>query len=401
MKRLFVSSFLFLGTLICFFSISLRAMADGFSFRDEIEKLKAHYLLRDEPYFENILQWTRGYEPCEDFEKERRQFQEQLLDFFKFFASLHPIDRGIYYLFVDIFSNYLTEYPTLEKWLYEIRSFDRLFAKSDSLEYPSLSVLSYSLNPEAGHYYRYFLHLKQLTILPPWEEFKRELQDMQNWFEKKDRSPNEKDGKPLFLWQGRFYPDAKEQLDEEKKKLLSKPILWNYHASETEVSIDSTFHIQKTSQKVENKILKNPKELFQRFFPWQLIESETRYYTDIEGRNILSVAMIDLDGDRLDLDFWVHNDTSNGLGKNTLYFTLEPPTFSGLNALLSLWEIVCRVRPHEKFGDITAISLKSKTEVRIAWFKERLTREGKTKELLDKELPPKLNGLKEYLLKDE
>jgi hypothetical protein len=397
MKRLFVSFF----TLICFFSISLRATAEDLSFRDEIEKLERRYLLRDEPYFENILQWTRSYEPCEDLEKERRQFQEQLLDFFKFFASLHPIDRSIYYLCVEIFSNYRMEYPTLEKWLGEIRSFDRLFAKSDFVEYPSLAALSYSLNPEAGHYYRYFLHLKQLTILPPWEEFKRELRDMQNWFAKKDRSPNEKDQKPLFLWQGRFYPDAKERLDEERKKLLSKPILWNYHASETELSIDSAFHIQKDSQKVENKILKNPKELFQRFFPWQLIESETRYYTDVEERNILSVAMIDLDGDRIDLDFWVHNDTSNGRGKNTLYFTLEPPTLSGLNALLSLWEIVCRIRPHEKFGDITAISLKSKVEVRIAWFKERLTREGKTKELLDKELLPKLNGLKEYLLKDE
>lgn len=396
MKRLFVSFF----TLICFFSISLGSFtgAEDFSFRDEIEKLKAQYLLRDEPYFENILQWTRCYEPCEDVEKERRQFQEQLLDFFTFFASLHPIDRNIYYLFVEIFSNYLMEYPTLEKWLSEIRSFDGLFAKSDSLEYPKLSVLHYSLNPEVGHYYRYFLHLKQLSYLPPWEEFKQELWDMQNWFAKKDRSPDEK---PLFLWQGRFYPDAKEQLEEEKKNLLSKPILWNYHASETALSIDSTFYIQKDLQKVENKILKNPKEVFQRFFPWRLIESETRYYTDVEERNILSVAMIDLDGDRLDLNFWVHNDTTNGVGKDTLYFTFEPNTFSGLNALLSLWEIICRVRPHEKFGDVAAISLKSKTEVRIAWFKERLTREGKTKELLDKELPPKLNGLKEYLLKDE
>lgn len=384
-----IHRFIIILSIICYSTLGI---GGDLTFRDQLKKLEADYTL-NEPYFEKFLEWTSYF-------GQSYQDQKQLLDFFKFFAELHPIDRNIYFLGTGIFSNYQAEFSTLEEWLGAVRSLDRLFLKANSIIDPRQPFPPYSWNEELGHYYRYFLHLKRSDKLPPWNEFEGELKDMQSWFSKRgDRPAGEK---PLFVWEGRFYTDAKDELEKLKNKILAEPIRFGYFDEEDELRIESSFPMQKDSVKVMIKMAHDPKELFERAFPWTLIEDKTRYYTDEDGREMLQVVVNDLDGDELILDFVIYSESSKRSKSGVIYYTLEPSTFSVLNAVLSLWEIKCSVHPHERFRDISVVSIQSKTVVRALAksFKGNLTRGGKTKELLDKQLPSKLSGLREYLLKD-
>lgn len=383
-----IRRFIVIFSIIYFSAIG---MAEDLTFRDQIKKMEADYTL-NEPYFEKFLKWTSHFEP-------ESQYQKQLLDFFKFFVGLHPIDRNIYFLGAEVFANYQTEFATLEEWLGAVRSLDKLFLKTNSVVDPRLPLPSYSWNEELGHYYRYFLHLKRLDTLPPWNEFKEELREMQRWFSKGDHPAGEK---PLFIWEARFYADAKDELEKLKNRILTEPLRFGYFDEGRELRIEASFPMQKDSSSVMRKMVRDPKELFERAFPWPLVEGKTRYYTDGEGREMLQVAVTDLDGDEFILDFVIYAETSDGSRRGTIYYTLEPSTFSLLNTLLSLWEIKCSVQPHERFRDLSVVSIESNTVVRALAmsFKGRLTRDGKTKELLDRQLPTKLSGLREYLLKD-
>lgn len=352
-------------------------------------------------------------EPSPQMVQEIDAFNEGVLENLYFLNRLHPYEQKVFYDMVRVFSkyeNYFTSYAVL---LNEIGAYQHLFtsylsekrrayfkrisqktwenASHDPAVFAKLMGY-YPLEAELQSYEDYWsaLLLEENPLqLPPWDLFQREMGDIRRWYVVDPPAALHAEEEPLFLWEGRFDEEARQRLNTLQHAISDRPPTWNIDDKGLELDVVGTVVVNKPIEVVKNNTLNGDKvELFKRVFPWNIVSASYD-----EANRTLTTKILLQTKNEYELTFSV----SERIRENScrIYFTLNIPTLSEMNLAVKNWELSYEVKQHEKFQDMSVVSLDSTTLLRFEWARKKLAI-PQTKEDLKVKLPAMLSNLKTY-----